>query len=72
MKKIILALLCALPLAACGTVTTLEQACADHGGVKPNSIERENDGGAEARCNDNSEAERDGPANTTSWVVEAE
>ena len=58
MKKIYTSLaviFASLSLVACGQTAT--QACSDHGGVKPNSVEVENDGGAEARCNDNTEIE---------------
>jgi hypothetical protein len=76
MKRIatLTALVAALALGTTGCLQqyTAAQACQDHGGLKAQSVEPENDGGAEARCNDNVEIENPESVslNATGWVAD--
>jgi hypothetical protein len=83
MKRIaslIATLALAASFAACGSQTA-QQACADHGGLRANSIEADahnhdgdtdDDPGAEGRCNDGAEVEKEGNTdpNTGYWTAE--
>jgi hypothetical protein len=71
MRKLLLlpALIGAMFFAGCYTA---EEACEDHGGLRPGSVEIDNDGGAEARCNDNTEIESDDKdPNSKSWMADS-